>query len=71
MRAYRHMGLYGHMVAYGCTCLPTSPEGMCKKFSFPLLMSHFHHLSTEMEGKKPIEMPECTPLNTHPNYPTK
>ena len=62
-RVYRHkgcidvwghmdfMGMYRHMGAYGCTCLPTTPEGIYKKFSFPLIMSHVHHISTEMEGK--------------------
>ena len=45
------MGVYRHMGAYGCTCLPTTPEGICKKFPFPLIISHVHHLSTEMEGK--------------------
>ena len=37
------------------TCLPTSPEEICKKFFSPLIMSHFHHLITEMEGKKPTK----------------
>ena len=32
------------------------------KFTFPLIMSHAHHLSIEMEYKKPTKMPECTPL---------
>ena len=53
-------GVYGYMGAYRCTCLPTTPEGICKKFSFPLILSHIHHLSTEMEGKKATK---C--LNVH------
>ena len=35
------------------------------------IMSHVHHLSTEIEGKKITKMPECTPMNTNQNYPTK
>ena len=34
--------------AYGYTCLPGTSEGICKKFSFPLIMSHVHYLNTEM-----------------------
>ena len=53
----RDTGVYGHMGAYGCTCLPTASQGICKKFSFPFIMSHVHHLSTKLEGKKPTKMP--------------
>ena len=80
---YRHTEVYRHMEGDMDTlqtyrqpeitpsCLPTTPEGICKKFFFPLIMSHVHHLSTEMVGKKPTKMPECTPINTNQNYPRK
>ena len=44
---------------------------MPANFSFHLIMSNVHHLSTEMEGKKPTKMHECTAINTNPNYPTR
>ena len=71
MGIYRHIGVYRHMGAYGCTCLLTIPEGICKMFSFPLIISHVHHLSTEMEVIKPRKMPECMPIYINPNYQTK
>ena len=64
-------GIYGHLGAYGCTCLLTTSEGICKKLYYPLIISHVHYLSAEMEGKKTTKMPECPPINTNPNYPTK
>ena len=62
MEAYR-LGSYRHPQTYSQpditpTCLPTTPEGICKKFSFPFIISHVHHLSTEMGGQKPTKMPE-------------
>ena len=57
IHTWEYMDKWG---AYGCTSLPTTPEGICKKFSFPLIKSLVHHLSTEMEGKKPTK---C--LNVH------
>ena len=51
MDIMRFIDIWG---AYGCTHLPTTPEGICKKFSFPLIMNHVHHLSTETEGKNYI-----------------
>ena len=53
--------MYKHIGAYRGKGLPTTPEGICKKFSFPLIMNNVHHLSTEMEGKENLQ--KC--LNAH------
>ena len=34
-------------------------------------MIHVHLLSTEMDGKKPTQMPKCIPMDTNPINPTK
>ena len=36
-----------------------------------LIMKHVHHLSTEMEGRKPINMSKCLPIDTSQVNPTK
>ena len=64
---YEHMGVCADVWAYRYpqtykqsditpTCLPATPERICKR---------------DMAGKKPRNMPECTHINTDPNYPTK
>ena len=77
MGAYGCMGctdiwvVYGHMGTYGCTCLPTTPEGICKKFFFALDHKPCSSSKYRNRGQKPIKMSECTPINTNPDYPTK